>query len=160
MNAPMKNPATERHLTPAERHLAASVFGPAIDYDRVTLHRRKWFPFQPKNTLMAPTGGIWFHPKGTLWHEDFGKANVKMQGLFLHEMTHVWQYQSGIFLPLRRHPFCRYSYRIDPGRPFRRYGLEQQAEIVRHRFLLERGVTIADAPPLDVLKALLPFPSG
>ena len=50
-------------------------------------------------------------------------------------MTHVWQAQreGRLYLPLMRHPFCRYAYEFEPGKPFRRYGLEQQAEIVRHR---------------------------
>lgn len=146
-----------RPLTEAERNLAASIFGKAIDYDAVKLHRRKWFPFQPVNTLMAPTGGIWFHPKGPYWQDDFGKASLKLQALFLHEMTHIWQYQSGIFLPLRRHPFCRYHYSLKPGWPLKRYGIEQQAEIVRHVFLLQHDIPVAGAPPLASFQAILPF---
>jgi hypothetical protein len=42
---------------------------------------------------------------------------------------------------------------VKPGRPFRRYGLEQQAEIVRHRFLADRGVAVTPNPPPE----LLPF---
>ena len=47
-------------------------------------------------------------------------------------MTHVWQAQKSgrFYLPLMRHPFCRYQYELKPGKPFHRYGLEQQAEIV------------------------------
>ena len=57
-------------------------------------------------------------------------------------MTHVWQAQAKgrFYLPLMRHPFCRYDYVLKPGKPFDRYGLEQQAEIVTHRFLADRGV--------------------
>lgn len=146
-----------RPLTNAEHSLAVSIFGKAIDYDTVELHLRKWWPFQPVNTLMAPTGGIWFHPKGPYWHDDFGKAPLKIQALFLHEMTHVWQYQSGIYLPLRRHPFCRYHYSLKPGWPLKRYGIEQQAEIIRHVFLLREGVIVAGAPGLESYEAILPF---
>ncbi|MGP1284179.1 MAG: vgr related protein [Parasphingopyxis sp.] len=149
-----------RALTPAERKLVASMFGAAIDCDRVKLHRRKWFPFQPANTVMAPTGGIWFHPKGPYWRDDFGTAPLKLQALFFHEMTHVWQYQSGIFLPLRRHAFCRYHYSLKPGWPLKRYGLEQQAEIVRHTFLLRQGEAVAGAPPLESFETILPFKAG
>ena len=148
---------TARPLTIAERKLVASMFGNAIDYDAVKLHKRKWYPLQPVNTLMAPTGGIWFHPKGPYWRDDFGTVPLKLQALFLHEMTHVWQYQSGIFLPLRRHPFCRYHYSIRPGWPLKRYGIEQQAEIVRHIFLLRNGQTVPGAPPLESFEAILPF---
>jgi hypothetical protein len=34
-----------------------------------------------------------------------------------------------------RHPFCRYRYVLEDGKPFDRYGLEQQAEIVKDAFL-------------------------
>jgi hypothetical protein len=144
-----------RLLTPGEIALARSVFGDAIDYSKVRLVKRKWWPFQPRNTAMAPTGNIHFHPHGNLWSEDFSAEPLHRQGLFIHEMTHVWQSQTRgrFYLPLMRHPFCRYSYTIDDGRPFGRYGLEQQAEIVRHSFLAERGVRLASIPP----KSLLPF---
>ena len=58
-------------------------------------------------------------------------------------MTHVWQTQTRgrFYLPLMRHPFCRYAYELVPDKPFDRYGLEQQAEIVRHAFLAARGVS-------------------
>ncbi|MGF1549098.1 MAG: vgr related protein, partial [Sphingomonadaceae bacterium] len=138
------------------RELAASIFGKAVDYDQVRLNRRKWFPFQPKKTLMAPDGKIWFHPKGPHWCNDFARASLKRQALFLHEMTHIWQHQSGICLPLKRHPFARYSYSLKPGWPLKRYGLEQQAEIVRHAFLLRQGAKVRGAPPLATLESILP----
>jgi hypothetical protein len=72
-------------------------------------------------------------------------------------MVHVWQHQQGIFLPLARHPFCRYDYAIKPGQPFKRYGIEQQAEIVRHYFMLKSGVDIVGAPGMDVYRVILPF---
>ena len=52
-----------------------------------------------------------------------------------------------------RHPFCRYDYRLEPGKPFERYGLEQQAEIIRHRFLADHGGSPKIVPPRE----LLPF---
>lgn len=134
------------------------MFGEAIDYGRVRMIRRKWWPFQPRGIAMAPTGNIHFHPQSPNWSEDFGAERLSLQGLFIHEMTHVWQAQTRgrFYLPLMRHPFCRYDYRLEPGKSFARYGLEQQAEIVRHIFLAERGVSMADAPP----RSLLPFQPG
>ncbi len=147
-----------RPLTPAERNLAASIFGGAVDYDPVRIVRRKWWPFQPRGVAMAPTGNIHFHPQSKLWSDDFSAEPLHRQGLFIHEMTHVWQSQrSGRFyLPLMRHPFCRYAYRFVPGKPFDRYGLEQQAEIVRHAFLQKQGRRLASwADP-----TILPFASA
>ena len=104
---------------------------------------------------MAPTGNIHFHPDSPLWSEDFSKERMSLQGLFIHEMTHVWQAQRGgpLYLPFMRHPFCRYSYALKPGKTFLDYGLEQQAEIVRHRFLADRSIEVAPCPP----HSLLPF---
>ncbi len=148
---------TKRPLTPAEETLAQSVFGDAIDYTQVRLSPTKWAFFQPRDTVMAPTGCIHFHPKGDLWREDFGACPLHEQGLFIHEMVHIWQHQRGLFLPLKRHPFCRYTYCLKPGQRFDRYGIEQQAEIVRHAFLLKRGAVVAGAPPLAQYRTLVPF---
>jgi hypothetical protein len=117
--------------------------------------RRKWWPFQPQSVAMAPMGNIHFHPHSDLWSDDFAKEPLHRQGLFIHELTHVWQSQTRgrFYLPLMRHPFCRYSYQLEEGRPFERYGLEQQAEIVRHRFLADRGRALQVCPPRE----LLPF---
>ncbi len=150
---------TVRPLTKAERALAASVFGSAIDYDAVKVKRRKWFLFQPKNVLMAPTGHVHIHPQSDHWSDDFGREHPHRQGWFLHELTHVWQTQSRgkYYLPLMRHPFCSYSYVLKPGWPLHRYGLEQQAEIVRHAFLLRKGAHVPGAPPLGQYETVLPF---
>ena len=148
---------TLRPLTPDETSLASSVFGDAIDYVQVRIAHRKWAFFQPRHTVMAPRGCIHFHPKGELYCDDFAGAHPDAQGLFIHEMTHVWQHQRGIYLPLARHPFCRYAYSLKPGWPLKRYGIEQQAEIVRHAFLLRAGRVIPGAPELRQYDTILPF---
>ncbi len=140
-----------RPLTPGEIALAQTVFGDAIEYARVRIVRRKWWLFQPKGIVMAPTGNIHFHPDSEHYRDDFAAASLSLQGLFIHEMTHVWQAQrhGRFYLPLMRHPFCRYAYRVKDGQRFDRYGLEQQAELVRHRFLADRGhlVAVRETPP-------------
>lgn len=148
---------TSRSLTSSERALAASIFGDAIDYSQVLIHNRKWFWFQPRQIAMAPDGHLWFHPKGDLFCSDFCESSVQRQGLFIHEMTHVWQHQNGINLIFRRHPLCRYDYSLKPGWTLKRYGIEQQAEIVRHVFLLRNGVQVPGAPPLGNYDGILPF---
>lgn len=144
-----------RPLTVGEVDLARSMFGDAIDYDKVRLVRGKWWPLQPRGIVMAPTGNVHFHPADPRWSDDFSQATLAMQGLLIHELTHVWQTQTRgrYYLPLMRHPFCRYAYELVPGRAFNRYGLEQQAEIVRHAFLARRGQRLAAVPDLS----LLPF---
>lgn len=148
---------TSRPLTEGEIALARSIFGDAIDYARVKVHARKWWPFQFKRIALAPDGNLWFNPKGELYCDDFCDRGMARQGLFIHEMTHVWQHQQGVNLILKRHPFCRYDYALKPGWTLKRYGLEQQAEIVRHVFLLRAGERVPGAPSLDQYDGILPF---
>ncbi len=148
-----------RPLTAGERTLARSMFGPDLALDQVTIRRSKWFPFQPRNVIMAPTGHVHVHPESHLWSEDYAQEGLPLQALLLHELTHVWQTQKKgkLYLPLMRHPFCKYRYEFEPGRPFHRYGIEQQAELVRHAFLARRGQPAAGAPGLAEIERILPF---
>jgi hypothetical protein len=146
-----------RKLTHAEVALARSIFKDKLDYDRIRIHNRKFWWFQPRRVTMAPDGHLWFHPKNDLFCDDFCTRDISLQGLFIHELVHVWQHQQGIFLPLRRHPFCTYSYSLKPGWMLARYGIEQQAEIVRHYFMLKNGFNLAGAPPISVYESILPF---
>ena len=147
-----------RPLTPGERDLAATVFGAALDPAPVTVRRGKWFPFQPRAVVMAPDGHLWFHPGGTEWRGDFATAGLASRTLFVHELTHVWQVQTGVNLLLARRPFAPYAYLpLVPGRPFTAYGVEQQACIVADAYFIAEGGRVAGAPPLATYAALLPF---
>ena len=139
--------------------MAAAMFGDSIDYDSVTIRHTKWWPFQPRNTLMAPCGHVHVAPQSEHWSEDYSRERLGLQALLLHEMTHVLQAQQRgrFYLPLMRHPFCRYPYSIQVGWRFERYGLEQQAEIVRHAFLLRNGISVPGNPGLAALESILPF---
>lgn len=150
-------PGASRGLTAGERRLAREVFGPGLALDPITIRRRKWFPLQPRQTVMAPCGHIHFHPLGGLYHDDFAVAGPAAQGLFVHELTHVWQTQchGRWWLPLRRHPFCRYDYHLNPDWPLERYGIEQQAEIVRHAWMSRVGLRIPDDHAPEILERLL-----
>jgi len=108
---------------------------------------------------MAPCGHLHFHPRASLYRGDFSQAPLGLQGLFIHEMTHVWQAQckGRWYLPLMRHPLCRYDYALRPGWTLERYGIEQQAEIVRHIFLMGLGVHVPGAPPADSYRGIVPF---
>jgi hypothetical protein len=149
----------ERPLTAGESALVRSVFGDAVDPAPVRIRRRKWFPFQPAGTTMAPSGHLHFHPRSGNYCDDFAAADLGLQGHFIHEMTHVWQAQANgpWYLPLVRHPFCRYTYVLKPGLPLKRYGLEQQAEIVRHAFLLKHGARVS-GHRIEEYASLVAFP--
>ena len=146
-------PGDSRLLTPGEIDLARSVFGDAIDYARVRVFRKKYFPLQPRKRTMAPNGNIYFHPRSLAYRDDFSVAETYLKGLFIHEMTHVWQHQGGT--NVRKAIFNRrYRYRLVRGKAFRRYGLEQQCEIVRDYFLVSSRQTGAG---LEQFEDILPF---
>ncbi|MEM1050841.1 MAG: vgr related protein [Pseudomonadota bacterium] len=146
-------------MSKGEVALARTIFGDAIDYGPVRIKRRKWWPFQPKRITMAPDGHLYFHPLGTAYCDDFSSAPLLTQAFFMHELTHVWQTQTlgRWYLILKRHPFCRYSYTLRPGIPFSAYGVEQQAEIVRHAFLLRHGAKIAGVADKSAYEMLVRF---
>src|SRR5579872_6358521 len=77
-----------RPLSPGEIALAGGVFGAAIDYAKVRVHERKFWPFHLRDWIMAPDGQLWLHPNGPLIGIDFATAGIALQGLFIHEMTH------------------------------------------------------------------------
>jgi hypothetical protein len=126
----------------------------------VTIRRRKFFPLQPRKVTMAPRGHLYFHPLGDVYSDDFSRTPLSRAGLFIHEMTHVWQTQckGQWYLLLHRHPLCRYGYTLKPGWPLERYGIEQQAEIVRHAFLLRHGIRLAGIADPAAYELLVNFP--
>ena len=109
---------------------------------------------------MAPRGHLHFHPRGEAYCDDFARAGIIAQGLFVHEMTHVWQTQTRgeWYLLLHRHPFCRYDYSLKPGWSLGRYGIEQQAQIVKHAFWLRSGVQVAGVADPAAYDLLVRFP--
>lgn len=111
---------------------------------------------------MAPCGHIHFHPENPFYHDDFAAGGPSAQGLFIHEMAHVWQAQTRgrFWLPFHRHPFCRYDYKLVPGWRLEDYGIEQQAEIIRHAFLLRRGWCVEGIGDPKPYEELVRFPGG
>ncbi|MEO9490406.1 MAG: hypothetical protein ABJ195_09865 [Marinomonas sp.] len=152
----------ERLLTPGEIALAKTMFGTAIDYAAVKIRRRKWFPFQPKHITMAPRGHMHFHPKGDGYCEDFATESIYRQAHFIHEMTHIWQTQTrgSWYLVLNRMPWARYDYALKPAWALSKYGIEQQAEIVKHAFLLRNGVPVTGVSDVSVYDRLVNFPGA
>lgn len=138
------------------------MFGDAVDYRAVTVKRRKFFPLQPRGVTMAPMGHLHFHPLADHYCDDFAAASLSLQAHFIHEMVHVWQVQTRgrWYLVTRRHPWCRYDYTLKPGWRLDQYGIEQQAEIVRHAFLLRRGVPVSGVGDPAAYDRLVAFPGA
>jgi hypothetical protein len=153
-----------RPLTAREASLARSVFGDRIDYSQVRLSTRAW------GRHAIAFGSRLTFPPGCPAPADFADEGPAMQAWLVHELTHVWQFQTAPWRTLgswaatvARGGYGRgrsgYRYALPLG-AWDDYNLEQQASIVEHAFLLrERGVCAA-APVgarLDAYTACMPF---
>jgi hypothetical protein len=126
-----------RLLTPGEIRLAMPIFGDRIDYAAVRILDRRDSLLRHLANITAMGNDIRIHDPSK-YAPDFAAAAPALRALFLHEMTHVWQYQAGrnffweTLGDLLRHGFDRrsvYDYALG-GRPFSDYSPEQQAQIV------------------------------
>lgn len=126
-----------RGLTLGEEAAARAVFGDAIDWWRVRIWPRAFTPFQPCNTAVTPFGAVHFRATDHL--PDFSTRWSDMAWL-IHELVHVWQHQTGQWVIPRGLWERRYAYDvIKSGKPFHRYGIEQQAAIVEDWFRMTQG---------------------
>lgn len=173
----------KRMLTSGEIALARGIFGDSVDYARVRIHDKRIFPgiIQKKGRAMAGHNAVSF--PGTTSSADFSKEDGVRQALFIHEMVHVWQHQTGAAHTYRafaremlRSKFnydAAYQHRLERGRDLMSYNFEQQACIIQDYFALtwhgirqsHRGALLnepwEDLPGLylSVLKKFLRNPS-
>lgn len=136
-----------RSLTLNELALADTVFQNALDYERVRVHDEKYVFFQPTNVLMTPNGNI--YAPGKMYRTDYAAETLNYRELFIHEMAHVWQFQTGILNPKLSGIFefvkngfdyrKAYEYVLEGGRDLIEYGMEQQAAIIADYFLVEKS---------------------
>ena len=136
--APLAEP--NRPLTAGERTLLVPIFRDSIDYEKVRVIHAA-FPFQPSGVYMTPRGHI--YAPGDLFSDDFSRTDP---AVFVHEMTHVWQFENGMDLIAQGvATFAKYNgayekayaYTLDAsGRDLIDYGMEQQASIVEDYFLV------------------------
>ncbi|MFA4815021.1 MAG: DUF4157 domain-containing protein [Candidatus Gracilibacteria bacterium] len=122
-----------RPLTGGELLLAEVIFGDSIDYDQVRIKSGgslTWI--YPGVTL----GNVIAFPEGA-----YDETDIKAQALLLHELTHVWQYQSAGwgYVPraLYEEVFQQaYVIHYDESKSFTDYDIEEQGEIVAEYFLM------------------------
>lgn len=133
----LMRPAHWRRLTPGERAIALSLPRAAFPADGLSLLAAPWLSraFVPGSRLI-----VW--PAATAW-TDFALAPLETQAVFVHELVHVWQARSGVFLPwakLRAGDGPRaYAYDLAEARDFSMLNIEQQAMVIQHDFLASRG---------------------
>ena len=139
-------PEPNRALTEGERSLLRPLFRDGIDYDRVRVIHAS-FPFQQRDVYMTPRGHI--YAPGELFRDDFSRERRGLdRAVFVHEMTHVWQYANGMdlvgegvmeFTKNRGQYEKAYPYVLAANRDLSDYGMEQQASIVEDYFLITSG---------------------
>ncbi len=129
-----------------ERALAETVFQNALDYERVRIHDERYIFFQPTNVLMTPNGRI--YAPGRMFRTDYAVETLNYRELFIHEMAHVWQFQTGVLNPKLSGIFefvkngfdyrKAYDYVLESERDLIEYGMEQQAAIIADFYLVEK----------------------
>jgi hypothetical protein len=119
--------------------LACEIFGRGLRAGHV---RVLALPVWPRAFVAGPSLIVWPASDALF---DFGAelVSLQVQATFVHELTHVWQAQRGVFLPLAKlragDSAFSYAYDLASGTPFAALNIEQQAMIVEHAFLASRG---------------------
>ncbi len=134
---------TIRHLTEGEITLAREAFGDRLAYAKIRFvdgaagNPVAKAAFKNGNTAITLRRTIHFSPERFL--PDFSTGKAAAKGLFIHELTHVWQYDRlgtlwflaryGIqFARVRGQAWRMYEYE-QGATPFKTGMLEQQAEM-------------------------------
>ncbi|MDH0033011.1 MULTISPECIES: hypothetical protein [unclassified Acinetobacter] len=132
-----------RGLTQGEVELAQQVFGNLINYDQVRIFNTPYLPWQPANIFIAPNGNLFARQPS--FSPDYSRCSVALQGIFIHELTHILQYQQqtnvilkGAILQLGYYLSFKiynpYRYQFIQGKAFEDYNIEQQGDIARDIF--------------------------
>lgn len=83
-----------RKLTAGEIQMCQLVFKNSIDYSKVLINIGGYIHSKTGNA-MSPAGEIVLPRSEYITNLDFSKSTEDLQHWFIHEMTHVWQYQLG-----------------------------------------------------------------
>lgn len=132
-------PLTSRPLTVGERGFAAEMFGAGLDAGRVRIFA---IPVWSRAFVAGPGLIVW--PAASVpWDFAAPQVPLRLQAVFVHELTHVWQAQHGVSLILGKikagDSDASYQYDLMGGREFTALNIEQQAMVVEHAFVASRG---------------------
>ncbi|MES1199415.1 MAG: vgr related protein [Pseudomonadota bacterium] len=141
-----------RALTGAELALAREIFGDEIAWARVRVVQ--WPPLF--FWAMAPLRHTVLYSRLRA-RRDFSEAPLEEQGVFIHELAHIWQAAHGTVLAAAKLNAIgkrAYLYEAKKGARLGDYNIEAQAEIVRHLFMARRGASEPGAASADWLEAI------
>ena len=146
-----------RALTQGERALVPAGFARELPLGAVRIVSRAHNPFARGRVLVRGRRIFW--PGAP---EDVSEERAGLQTLLVHELAHVWQYETGRLTALRyladpRN--WRYGYRV--GEAFEGLGTEAQADLIADWWRVRRGLSpmrhIGDPPTREWLEAAMPF---
>ncbi|URS63628.1 type VI secretion system tip protein VgrG [Pseudomonas sp. Y39-6] len=167
----------KRSLTLGEIAMAGTIFKDAIDYTKVEVHHAGWWGFVGRqNTAATPNGNMYYPSSTGYYRNDFSATDDdRDKALFIHEMTHVWQYQLGY--PVKRMGLVvtsrgapAYRYALTEQSVLSDYNMEQQGEIISDYYLIcvvgnphgvwnERNFTKSPALLASTLESFLKKPA-
>jgi hypothetical protein len=155
-----------RGMTDEEIELARPIFGNSIKYEKVRIvayglsnelstEEEGKQGFDTKGTYMV-LGNVIFVPP------EFSIANRRMAQTLIHELVHVWQYQTGGTSYISSSIVAQisgsagsgsrnaaYGYQVIPGKTFFDYGPEQQGLIVENYFAMLNDQQIISDSSVD-----------
>ncbi len=122
------------------------MFGDAIDYDKVRIANKRVNLLQPENGGLCTMNTINIAGEG--YCDDYSLAEPGLTAFFVHEMTHIWQYQSNALslatkfisesLRYRGKYFEKaYKYDLSDKDKFTSFGIEQQACMMEDWYILK-----------------------
>ena len=156
---PNSSPIGSRGLTKEELLLARQVFGNEIQYSRVRIVERAFWGVETEKTnrVMAPEGNIYFPKRGKRYRENFGLESLKDKALFIHEMTHIWQSHNNLptYVSIVGMFQRTYKYNLTEDTDFYSLGIEQQASVIEHFYIITQGIRLNnDIPPTTYRKVI------
>ncbi|HEU0045187.1 vgr related protein [Sphingomonas sp.] len=146
-----------RQLTAGEIREARTIFGAAIDYAKVIVNRGKAYFFQPADVAITPNGQIYFPVES--YKPDFS-GNASDAAWLIHELTHVWQSQQGMWVRTRGILNRNYDYGdlSQSSLRFLDQGIEVQASIVGDYYRLRHGLpAVHGSGALADYERVIPF---
>ncbi len=131
-------PSPSRQIQTHEIAALPSGFTSTFDIESVEFIDRAHNPFA-KNKIVCRGPKLFWQSCPT----DFTREPFLIQSLLIHELCHVWQYETGrlsALVYLLNPANWRYSYRVDQTVSFDSYPIEKQADLLQDWFLVNSGM--------------------
>lgn len=129
--------APRRYLSETEIRALPAGFTQSFDIRAVELIDRHHNPFAKNKILCRGPQLYWAnHPK------DFTYETLIIRSLLVHELCHVWQYETGRLSAFRYLVDPRnwvYAYDVRPNAAFDDYPTEKQADLLQDWYLVNSG---------------------